>query len=646
MDQVKEYLKLAIKYRFWIAVGISCLLPLIGYLAASGAIRTEAATKKTTIEGADKEVQKYASGKLPNAQYAPMVKERHTVLDGDVNAAWRFLFNRQAPILAWPDKVTDRFPGWGRKWPAGVDANAVQQAIYDYVTVYDDQVQAVYKVITPFDYESGEGVITAPPLAELLHPTEFDPNKLPTDLSIIWNAQEKLWVQRAMLEVVAKMNEKAKTWDDAPIKQLNNLVVANVGAQDQKSAITGELIDQRPPILAPGAPPPAASSTGGGGSQSNAMMDAAKSGSTQMNKMRGSSLGAGGGMGMGGMGSSTEGPSDDGSVKFIKSKYKQFEIVPVYISVMIEQDRIHEFLILLEESPMAIKVKEFEQLVPDPPLQKPEKGQGPVGGGGGMGGVGGMSGMAMRGAKGGFMRGGGDEVTGPGSGRSGGPQPSSVGPGGVGSGNATKNANRIAAKKNQDPKREREERLKKAEEAAPTLVFDPYFNVVQLEIYGQARLFNRPKDEPQSTAAASPSAPAAPGVAQPPAVPGAQPGGLNNAAKSAQPESKASSTDASTAKQAGTDPKAAVTDAAPKGSAPATKDAVKTEPADASKKADNGQSTSETPKANPASNQPKADTSKDTPPADAKAEPKTEASAKPEAPKPDEAKPDSGPPKR
>ena len=41
------------------------LLPLIGYFVASGSI-APMPRPRSTIEGADKEVQKYASGKLPN----------------------------------------------------------------------------------------------------------------------------------------------------------------------------------------------------------------------------------------------------------------------------------------------------------------------------------------------------------------------------------------------------------------------------------------------------------------------------------------------------------------------------------------------------------------------------------------------------
>ena len=36
MDQVKEYLQVALKYRFWILMAIAALLPVIAYFVSAG----------------------------------------------------------------------------------------------------------------------------------------------------------------------------------------------------------------------------------------------------------------------------------------------------------------------------------------------------------------------------------------------------------------------------------------------------------------------------------------------------------------------------------------------------------------------------------------------------------------------------------
>src|SRR4051794_962456 len=117
MDQLKDILKQAIKYRFWIAVGISALLPMIAYFAGSGAIKAKAQTETAAIKAADADVRNYANGVVPNAQYKPIVDQKKDELVTDVNSSWKKLYERQAPLLTWPQTVEERFRTWERKWP-------------------------------------------------------------------------------------------------------------------------------------------------------------------------------------------------------------------------------------------------------------------------------------------------------------------------------------------------------------------------------------------------------------------------------------------------------------------------------------------------------------------------------------------------
>ncbi len=218
MDQVKEYLGYAIKYRFWIVVGIACLLPLIGYFASAGAIEEEAKKQSDTIKSSFDEVKKFASNPSPvNNQYKPIVEQKTEILNKDVNASWRKLFDRQAELLTWPEDVADRFPVWGPKWPEGQDRIVITQALTDYVESYEDYYKNVYQTVQPFDYESGEGIVAAPPAQALLRPPAFTITDPPT-LSEVWDTQRKFWVQRTVLDVIAKVNERAdaKDWQTAP----------------------------------------------------------------------------------------------------------------------------------------------------------------------------------------------------------------------------------------------------------------------------------------------------------------------------------------------------------------------------------------------------------------------------------------------
>src|SRR4051812_3994891 len=105
MDQLKVFLRQCVKQRFWIAFGISMLLPMIGYFLGSGTI-VEATTKQEAeIKSAQGDIQKYTSPGLPNNQYQPIVAEKKEALTKEVDRAWSKLFSIQEPLLRWPEVV-------------------------------------------------------------------------------------------------------------------------------------------------------------------------------------------------------------------------------------------------------------------------------------------------------------------------------------------------------------------------------------------------------------------------------------------------------------------------------------------------------------------------------------------------------------
>src|SRR5258708_37436969 len=129
-QQVADQLKLAVKWsvrnRFWIALGLSALLPMIGYLIGSGPIKEETKKEVTKIKSADSGVKPYTQSGIPNDQWKPLIDEKKEVVSKDVNKAWDKLYAVQAPLLTWPALVQHKFREWARKWPETVDLAAVQ----------------------------------------------------------------------------------------------------------------------------------------------------------------------------------------------------------------------------------------------------------------------------------------------------------------------------------------------------------------------------------------------------------------------------------------------------------------------------------------------------------------------------------------
>jgi hypothetical protein len=511
MDQIKEYIRLAIKYRFWIAVGLAALLPMIAYFAGTGAITAQANAEKGKIESADKNVKQYATKVVKNQQWTNAVKEKTGVLTKDINLAWKELYERQAPLLTWPTgprKEPLPFKEWGKKWPAGVDDTEVTLVTGKYILAYNRFVDEVYQTCNPWDPQTGKGIVVAPPKEILLQPATFDPNNPPTDLSVIWSAQEKLWVQRALLDVVAKVNKNAKDWDSAVIKRIESLVVATSDALDQVSIAKGETLKAPDKIKSPNAPPEpeegAGGGGGGGGTGSYGMSVPGGGGGRAMpggpgsSGMMGSSgYGGSGGMGLGGQQTTT--------VQYLSSSNEQFNVVPVAMTVLIDQNYINNLLTELANSPMSIQVTDYEQSRPDARVTKPVKGESLDFGGmmGSMGGYGGMRGaMSRMFNMGGYGSSNYGQMM-----MSRGVMPGGYGGAGYGAmgarggygglGGASKQTEHGKDVRSRDFKKEAEEKQEAAKKIVGNIgkIHDPYYYILKVTVYGQARFYNPPPPE-------------------------------------------------------------------------------------------------------------------------------------------------------
>ena len=475
MDQVKNILKQLVKQRFWIGVGAVALVPLIAYFAIAGSIHDATNKKVAEIQGAYKGAQPFASGDTPTREYAEIVKEKKDRLKGEVARTAKSLYERQLPVLTWPKEVEDRIPAWGyREWPKEIGSQGEQQAINDYVDHYQDYIEQVYQSFHPFNPEDGSGIVAAAPRDVLLTPPVFNVQTPPT-LKQIWDAQERFWLQRALFEVIATVNKDAKDWDSAAIKQITRLEVAVPTALDQLAATKAATkLEQATEIVQEGTPPPPPPPVAGaaGAAQPQAATDAA-------------------------------------AVYYTKGAGSQYRLFPVALEVLMEQEKIQDLLAELQNSPMAIQVNEVQWTRPPGPILKPVKAEAGEG----------ASVLAQY-------------RIAPGAGQTAGGrgrtellvQPyNMIGMGGPGAAAAAvpKAAGTDVRTRFQERRRDaaRKDGAAKGKDDADEKpeAPNPYYNVVQVTMYGQARFYTKPT-EAKGAASAGAGAPA-PGPGTPAPAP-------------------------------------------------------------------------------------------------------------------------------
>lgn len=512
MDQVKKFLRILVAQRFWILCTIAALVPMIAYFVGSGKIVAETAAKTSEIENANKGVDPYKSGRKPNPDWKNLTASQTDKLTSEINVAWKELYSRQAPLLRWPlDRVEEKFRAWGRRHPESKDASPdeVYDLIQDYVNFYPEYVTTVYKSFRPFDFVEGTGIVVSPAEKGLLRPSSFEISKAPK-LTDIWKEQEKMWVSQAILDVIEQVNKQAKVWDDAPIKQIVRLEVASDAALDPMSKTKGVTLVDAPKILAPGEAEEGADAAAGGmtsegyGAPGMGMMGSM--GGRMMDGMMGGEMpgmGMGGGMGGGGGGTSTA----PDVVKFLAPpegvENPPYFIVPITLTTLIEQDKVANLLVELERSPMAIQVMGLELAKPSIKVVKPEKGDTSMLAYGGMTGMMGMGRGMMDGMMGGGMPGmemgmeGMMGMGGMGRGMGGmGGMPGMDGMMGGGMGGMGGEVRKGTDVRGKDRKAEREKAAEALKNRSRVSLQDPYYNVVELTVYGQARFYNPPPPPP------------------------------------------------------------------------------------------------------------------------------------------------------
>ena len=265
-------------------------------------------------------------------------------------------------LLTWPETVQERFQKWGRKWPENVDAGKVTLAQVDYIAAYKDYVDMVYKTFKPFDYETGEGIVVAPPKEVLLRPAVF------SDETCAWPRQDLVCPGASLDSADAAGGRRAGEQERQGLEFRDHPPDrSDRGRQSRSpriSARSPRMKSWRKPRRSSRPAKPRRPPT-----RPRAAVAVRPMAGMGRKAWRGM-------MGMGGGGGARQDPE---SVYYVKAgNDQQYRILPVQMTVLIDQDHVQDLLVELENSPMSIQVKDFELQRPTARVVKPEKGTQPA----------------------------------------------------------------------------------------------------------------------------------------------------------------------------------------------------------------------------------------------------------------------------
>lgn len=271
MEQLQQALEFVKKWRFWICVGAAAILAsLISYFGTPN-VREQVAQRKNALDGAYQNVSRFAMGVHPNRTWKDEVAAKEQEASAKVAEIQKRIFAEQASKMTWPDAVASEFD----KRPFNSPLDDQQGTLlFAYSRAFDKQYEDLRKIVDPLEVTDDGEVVGKVVMGEsaLDRPKWTSP---PPSVDA-WLAQEQVWIQKAVLEAVARVNASAKSWYDAPIREVLKVSVGIDGVDSKRaSAGTGDLKLQEPAADgAPGAPAaafggaapsPSSSSAGGEG---------------------------------------------------------------------------------------------------------------------------------------------------------------------------------------------------------------------------------------------------------------------------------------------------------------------------------------------------------------------------------------------
>ncbi len=365
MDKLEPILK----NHFWILLVPLLSMNLWGYFSANGAMKEATKAREGVLDTVKSGVP--AGTTNPNEVYTTELTQRNEVLEKYVNEELLDLWKRQQNRMVWPARVADNIP------------KVYQEEIKDQLTRftyqndYPNVIRQLHESVEPFVADQ-RGITWTP---KVDFPIQLIPQmkipKFTIESKPMWDAQEDIWVTQLILDVIRQMNKDADSETSAVIRRviayrlLGGDGVAGGGAAGE--AASGGL-NSSGAVGMGGEEMAAGFGNSGGGGGQGAIASSVKFDPAEEFGAGGEPAGGGGGMGNGmgismepGMGNSgesgvegAEATADAGPLRYVKlDENSPYVERGFYLSVVINQNKIVDFLVALSNSEWPVRVVRF-----------------------------------------------------------------------------------------------------------------------------------------------------------------------------------------------------------------------------------------------------------------------------------------------
>jgi hypothetical protein len=224
-----------IRHKFWIVFGLTLPIALFAYFSASGEMAEATTSQESKLESTRSGIPKGDSD--PNETYAAGAKVINEELQKRFDDQVQKLWEMQTERMTWPKIVVPFVP---EKYRGEIDS----KARYTYQRVYPGVIERLWERVQPYvgDPTDGRSRTQTAFKPEWPQKVIIDGHKIPAasfDMSApatneeIWDAQEDIWLLELIFDAVVRTNADAQFVSDAPVRQIDKIEL--VGGSGESS---------------------------------------------------------------------------------------------------------------------------------------------------------------------------------------------------------------------------------------------------------------------------------------------------------------------------------------------------------------------------------------------------------------------------
>jgi hypothetical protein len=233
MDQLRQVGEFLWKWRFWLCLGVVVTCAIVVQPMGTARVKAMVQQRKTFLDGALNQIQPFTFGEHPNPEWKNAITAKEGEANQRVSEIQENIFKDQEKRMVWPE-----FAALFNGRPFNSLLNEDQgRHLFTYFRNFDQQVKELRKAVDPITVNDdgtvtgkvwmGDAALEAPKFTEA------------PKSQAAWLAQEQIWIQRACLEGINKINASSPDWYSAPVREVVAIRLGEGAVDIRKSAEAG-----------------------------------------------------------------------------------------------------------------------------------------------------------------------------------------------------------------------------------------------------------------------------------------------------------------------------------------------------------------------------------------------------------------------